>query len=127
MKHMAKRIMIVDDEPAIRRVVMKVLEFEGFRVTGASDGPETLEKLRDEEEVNLALIDIFMPRMDGRNLIEKIREDPELRDLRVAILTVATVEELGMNRLRELGVLDIIQKPFSNGDLVQRVKRILAQ
>ena len=123
---MAKQIMIVDDEFDIRLMVKKVLEVRGFEVVEASGGPEALERLR-KERPDLVLIDFFMPGMTGRDLAEKIREDPKLKGLKLAFLTVAEFGETGMEELSTLGILDYIQKPFNKDDLVQRVKRMVGE
>lgn len=123
---MAKKIMIVDDEPDVRLMVKRVLEARGFDVMDASGGREALEKLR-KEWVDLVLIDFFMPEMTGRDLAEAIRKDTKLKDLNLAFITVATFREFGEAELRKLGALDYIQKPFDKYDLVQRVKRMVGE
>lgn len=123
---MQKRVMIVDDEPPIREATKFILEAEGFEVLTAPDGPEALDELR-KENVDLVLIDFFMPKMTGRDLADKIRANPELKDLKLAFLTVASFGEVGRDDLRKLGVLDYIQKPFDNEDLVRRVKKMVGK
>ena len=123
---MPKKIMIVDDEPSICEAVKMTLEAEGFKVLTALSGSECLDKLRNEQ-VDLALIDFFMPETNGRELCEKIRKDPRLMSLKVAFLTVAQFGEAGKEKLRKLNVADCIMKPFDNKDLVRRVKRIVGR
>lgn len=119
-----KRIMIVDDEPSLRKSVRFLLEANGFEVLEASSGPQALELLR-KEPVDLVLIDFLMPEMSGRELAEKIRGDPNLRNLNLVFLTVATLGEIGKKQLRKLNVLDCISKPFDNKDLLSRISSIL--
>ncbi|KXA92874.1 hypothetical protein AKJ66_03345 [candidate division MSBL1 archaeon SCGC-AAA259E22] len=121
---MEGRIMVVDDVPGVLKLTKRVLESEGFQVITADSGQKALKKLR-KKEVDLALIDVFMPKMDGRELIEKIRDDPSLKDLRIALLTIAKSWEVEKDKLEELGVQDFIQKPFDNKDLIQRVRNLL--
>lgn len=123
---MAKRIMVVDDEPEVCEAIKAVLEAEGFEVISTLSGPEYLKKLQ-EEKVDLALIDFFMPEMSGRELCERIRKDPKLKDLKAAFLTAAKFGDVGMEKLRELNALDYIQKPFDNVDLVKRVERMVGE
>ncbi len=123
---MAKKIMIVDDEANVCKTVKLILEGEGFGVVTASSGPEALKKL-GEEKVDLALLDFLMPEMSGRVLAEEIRKDPELKDLKLAFITVATFGETGMDELQELDILDHILKPFDSEDLVKRVKRMVGE
>jgi CheY-like chemotaxis protein len=116
--------MVVDDEFEVCEAIKAVLEDEGFEVISASSGPECLEKLQ-KEKVDLVLIDFFMPEMSGRELCERIRKDPKLKDLKAAFLTAAKFGDVGIEKLRELEALDYIQKPFNNVDLVRRVKRMV--
>lgn len=122
---MPKRIMVVDDEPSICEAVKLILEAEGFKVLTALSGPECLDKL-ENEQVDLVLLDFFMPGMNGREVCTKIRKDPRLASLKVAFLTVAQFGGIGKEKLRKLDVADYITKPFDNEDLVRRVKRIVS-
>jgi len=68
---------------------------------------------------------MMMPGMSGREVCEKIRENPETKDLKVAFLTVAKFSETGKDVLKKMNVLDYITKPFENEDLVERVKKLV--
>ena len=119
-------IMVVDDEPDIAELVKRTLEEKGHKVVTALSGVEAMEQL-GKERVDLALIDFFMPEMSGRDLVDKIRADPQLKDLKLAFLTAAAFGEEGKEELRKLGALDYIQKPFDNEDLDQRVRKIAGE
>jgi CheY-like chemotaxis protein len=121
-----KKIMVVDDEADLCETLKLLLEGKGFKVLTALSGPEALRKLK-KERVDLVLIDFLMPEMSGRELAEAIRKDPALRDLKLAFLTVATFGEIGTATLREFNILDYIQKPFDNEDLVRRVKKMVGE
>ena len=121
---MVKRIMVVDDEPDTCKLLERLLETKGFEVITASSGAECLTKLQNEK-VDLLLIDFFMPRMSGRELLEEIRKDRKLKNQKAAFITAATFGEAGMKKLRELKALDYIQKPFDNDDLVTRIKQMI--
>jgi CheY-like chemotaxis protein len=123
---MAKKVMIVDDEPDLCETVKLLLEGEGFKVVTALSGAEALQKLR-KERVDLVLIDYLMPEMSGVGLANKIREDPELKGLKLAFLTVVAFSEKGKQEMRRLKILDHIQKPFDNVDLVRRVRRMVGK
>jgi two-component system phosphate regulon response regulator PhoB len=118
--------MVVDDEADLCETLKLLLEGKGFKVLTALSGPEALRKLR-KEQVDLVLIDFLMPGMSGRELAEAIRKDPALRDLKLAFLTVASFGEVGTATLREFNILDYIQKPFDNEDLVRRVKKMVGE
>jgi CheY-like chemotaxis protein len=116
--------MIVDDEPYIIQSLKKVLEKEGFNVVGAESGSECLRKLQ-KEPADLILMDFFMPEMDGRMVIEKIRETPKLKDTKIAFLTSAAFGERGMEVLKELNILDYFTKPIDIDDFTSRIKNML--
>lgn len=121
---MTKKIMVVDDEENLLELVKTIFEKEGFEVISASNGKECLEKLK-EVKPDLILMDMMMPGMSGRETTEKIRENPETKNLKIVFLTVARFSEVGKNMLKKLNVLDYITKPFDNEDLVCRVKKLL--
>ena len=116
--------MAVDDEPDIIESVKAILGRDGHIVIGANGGDECLEKL-EKEQVDLILMDFFMPGMDGRLVIEKIREIPELRDVNIAFLTSADFGKRGMEIMGELGISDYITKPIKINEFTPRIKKIL--
>lgn len=122
---MPKKIMVVDDDLYIRKAVKMTLESEGYDVVTASSGEECLEKLK-KEKADLVLTDVFMPGMSGIRLCEIIRKDDKLKSLKIAFVTVATFSKMTEIGLEGLNILDYIQKPFDNKDLVKRVKRIVS-
>jgi CheY-like chemotaxis protein len=119
-----KKIMVVDDEESLIELVKAVLEQEGYEIITAMDGEEALDKLKTMRP-DLILLDMMMPGMSGREVCEKIRENPKTRNLKVAFLTVAKFSEAGKGVLGKMNVLDYITKPFDNEDLVRRVKKIV--
>jgi len=122
---MSGTIMVVDDEAPISKVVIDILTPEGFKVISASGGEEALDKLKTEK-VDMMLIDFFMPGMSGRELAEKIRADPILKDMKIGFVTAASFSESGSKEFEKLNILDYIKKPFDNKDLVERVKKMLS-
>ena len=116
--------MIVDDEQDVIESIKILLAGEGYEVIGAESGDECLKKL-EKEPVDLILMDFFMPKMDGRMVIEKIRENPRLKDTKIAFLTSATFRKKGMETVEELNVLDCITKPIDIDDFTSRIKKIL--
>ncbi len=122
---MAKKVLVVDDEPSILNAVGIALAGEGLEVECASNAVEALEKM-EQTFYDLVIIDVFMPEMSGVQLCEKICADENLKKSKLMVLTVAKFSETGLNDLKEMGVLEYIRKPFKNRDLVQRVKALLA-
>jgi DNA-binding response OmpR family regulator len=113
-------ILIVDDEPRLRDVMRMNLEIEGYRIIEAGTGYEALELLRDELP-DLIVLDIMMPEMDGYTALRHIRETSTVP---VIMLTVRNDEQ---DRIRglDLGADDYMNKPFSNPELLSRIKAVL--
>jgi two-component system, OmpR family, alkaline phosphatase synthesis response regulator PhoP len=120
------RILIIDDEDDIRLAVRTLLEMNGYEVLEANGGRSGLAKLQ-KEKVDLVLCDFFMPGMNGRQVLESIRADLKLKNIKVILLTVATFGKEGEDKLKELKVADYIRKPFENKDLLARIKKILGK
>jgi two-component system, OmpR family, KDP operon response regulator KdpE len=115
-----KLILVVDDESRMVRFVRMNLELEGFRVSEAGSGMEALEKVRDELP-DLVLLDVMMPKMDGFETLERIRE---ISNVPVIMLTVKGDEEDRIHGL-ELGADDYVTKPFSPRELASRIRAVL--
>jgi len=115
-----KTILVVDDEPRIIEAVSMNLELEGYQVSGAGNGYETLQKLA-EDLPDLIILDVMMPEMDGFETLRKIRE---VSTVPVIMLTVRG-EEIDKVKGLDLGADDYITKPFSPKELVSRVKAAL--
>ena len=121
---MAKKVLVVDDEENIRLLVKGLLEDWGYEVSMAKDGKGCLAKLK-KKKFNLVLMDFFMPLMSGREVVERIRKNPKLKNTKIAFLTVADFRVEGIEALERLKILDYITKPFSNEDLKKRIKKII--
>jgi len=121
---MTKKILVVDDEEDIRMLLERLLENEGYDVSLAGEGKEALAILK-KEKVDLALLDFFMPGMSGRELAELIRKDIEIKDTKLAILTVDEFSLVEKEEMKMLNISDYIQEPFDNEDLRQRIKNII--
>jgi two-component system KDP operon response regulator KdpE len=117
---MSKQILIVDDEPRMRRFVRMNLELEGLRVSEASDGLEAVRKVR-EELPNLVVLDVEMPHLDGFETLAEIRRTSPVP---VIMLTVRGEEDERIKGL-DLGADDYITKPFSARELVSRINAVL--
>ncbi|RME85757.1 MAG: DNA-binding response regulator [Caldilineae bacterium] len=115
-----KLILVVDDEPRMIKFVQFNLELDGFRVIGAANGLEAVEKVRDELP-DLVILDVMMPHMDGFEALQKIRE---FSDVPVIMLTVKDEEE-DKHTAFSAGADDYLTKPFSPRELGDRVKAVL--
>lgn len=113
-------VQIVDDDPAIVRLVRRYLELEGFQVIVAWDGRTALDQL-DREAPNLVLLDIGLPEVDGLEVCRRIRSNS---DVPVIMLTARGREEEVIEGF-DAGADDYLAKPFSAGVLLARVKAVL--
>jgi len=115
-----RRILVVDDEPRMTRFIRMNLDLEGFSVHEAFDGKEALDRVR-EVLPDLVILDVMMPKMDGFQTLQMMRE---VSSVPVIMLTARTSEDDRVRGL-ELGADDYITKPFSPRELVSRVKAVL--
>ena len=114
---MDKKILIVDDEKNIRDIIIYNLKKEGYQILQAADGEEGV-RLAMEEEPDLILLDIMMPKMDGYDACKKIRET---KNTPIIMLT-ARAEEVDKVLGLEFGADDYVTKPFGVRELMARVK-----
>ncbi len=118
---MAQRILVVDDEEPIRDLVASYLRDDGFLVEQVEDGQRAVERIQRSGDIDLILLDIRMPGMDG---IEALREIRRLSDTYVIMLTAAAEETDRLIGL-SVGADDYVTKPFSPREVVARVKAVL--
>lgn len=114
-----KKILLVDDEKDILEFLKYNLEKEGFAVITACDGEEAIARLN--ENPDLAILDIMMPKLNGFEVCERIRKNKKTALLPVIFLTAKSAEQDEIKGL-ELGANDFIQKPISPMKLIARVK-----
>ena len=119
------RILAVDDEPSIVRLIQVSLTREGHDVITASDGREALAKA-EAERPDLILMDVMMPYVDGFEAIRLLKEKAETRDIPVILLT-AKRHDADMIRGIESGAASYLTKPFSPNALVALVSEILGE
>ena len=120
---MAKRtIIVVDDEPMIVKVVKDIFKEEGYKVITALSGQEALEKL-DKTKVDLILLDIMMPGMDGWDTCAKIKDNKKTENIPIIFLT-AKADPISRS-MGGLASTDYITKPFGIKDLKDRVDSVI--
>jgi diguanylate cyclase (GGDEF)-like protein len=122
---MNRRILIVEDDPAIRMLVKAVLEGEGHEVVEVSDGPSALPAAQ-ESRPDLVLLDIGLPGLDGFGVLGQLKDDADLRDVPVVMVTAWGDPELVAKAL-DRGAHDYVRKPFDVDDLRQRVTAALVR
>ena len=116
-------VLVVDDEPHIRKIIKLKLAPLGIETVEARDGLEAWEKLSSVRPA-LVILDIMMPKLDGISFLKRARETEEWKRLPVIIVSAVRDEE-ERNRALSLGALDVLWKPFSISDLVAKVRRCI--
>lgn len=118
------RILVVDDEPDVLKLLHLILERAGFEVTLAADGEQALRCLA-EERYDLVLCDVLMPGLDGYGVLAAVRGDARTRDLPVLMLS-AKVQPQDIQRALEAGADGYVIKPFQHQQLLTEVRRCIA-
>ncbi len=121
---MAKRVLLCDDEIHILRAAEFKLKRGGYDVQIASDGEEGWSAIQAQKP-DLLVTDCQMPRLSGIALVERVRANPETKDLPVLMLTGKGYELSHEELAERLGVLSVIAKPFSPRELLQTVDSLL--
>ncbi len=116
-------ILVVDDEQDLLDLIEYNLQQEGFDVLKAEDGVEGIEMAR-EHNPNLVLLDIMMPKMDGMEVVERMRDDSDLKRIPIIFLTARGDEKTEVEGL-DKGGDDYITKPISTTKLISRIKAVL--
>ena len=116
------KILVVDDERAVRESLRRALELEGYEIELAGDGREAIERLEREAEPDAIVLDVLMPGLDGLEVCKRIR----LRGSRVPVLMLTARDEVE-NRVAGLdaGADDYVTKPFALEELLARVRALL--
>jgi twitching motility two-component system response regulator PilG len=120
---MNKKILIADDNENIREALTYLLEDEGYTLTLAKDGAETLKKVK-EVHPDILFLDIMMPEINGYDVCRTIKNDPTLKDVYVIMLT-AKGQVSEQERGKEVGADEYIVKPFSPMEILTKIKNIL--
>ncbi|MBQ2577297.1 MAG: response regulator transcription factor [Lachnospiraceae bacterium] len=118
-----EKILIVDDEDRMRKLVSDYLKRDGFQVLEAGDGEEALYIYEDQPDIALIILDVMMPRMDGYETLKNLRK---FSAVPVIMLTAKSEEEDALCGF-EAGADEFVTKPFSPKVLVARVKAIIAR
>ncbi|MEK6743896.1 MAG: response regulator [Nitrospirota bacterium] len=117
-----KKILIADDNENIRDALTYLLEDEGYELRLASDGADTLRKVR-ERKPDILFLDIMMPEINGYDVCRTIKNDPDLKSIYVIMLT-AKGQVAEQERGKEVGADEYIVKPFSPMEILARVKTL---
>lgn len=115
------KVLIADDEPALRSLLKTNLSFEGFETLTASNGEEALRVIRDEAP-DVVLLDVMMPVMDGWQVLEELSKN-ENRQTKVILVTAKATSEAQLQGW-ELGCDEYLTKPFDLDDMIERIMEV---
>jgi DNA-binding response OmpR family regulator len=119
-----RKILVVDDEPSLRLLVVGTLQASGYQLFKAENGYEALDIAR-REKPDLVLLDVVMPEMDGFEVCRRLKADPATTDAVVVMLSVLG-QEADRKKGLEAGADAYLTKPFSPAALLDKVKEIFA-
>src|SRR4030042_3479373 len=118
-------ILIVEDDPLMSRMYQKIFSFEGYQVETATDGEQGLEKARNLKPT-LILLDIMMPKMNGLQVLEKLKADPDLKKIPVIMLTNLAGAQDAETALTKGAVKYIVKSEYEPKQVTNMEKEILA-
>ena len=116
-----KQVLLVEDDDSLALLAQRTLEREKFSVQRAVDGPQALELLAQDPLPRLVLLDVMLPKLDGFEVLRRIRADARTRDLPVIMVTSFSRDE-DAARARALGANGYIVKPLMETDFLKRVR-----
>ncbi|MDD3374144.1 MAG: response regulator [Candidatus Omnitrophica bacterium] len=122
---MSKKILAVDDEPDILKVVIFRLKKEGYDIKTAINGQMALDMIA-EDRPDLILLDITLPVLNGFEVCRRIKADEHSKDIPVMFLTASTASEGFKERAAEAGAQDYMFKPFDYDELLAKIKKMLS-
>ena len=117
-----KKVLIVDDEPNVRRLSRKILS-NTFDVVEAEDGKQAIE-IAVTQQPDVILMDMMMPKMDGLTACHAIKKDPTTKSIPVIMVT-AIGFELNIRLSQQMGATGYVTKPFSSQDLLDKIAQVL--
>lgn len=123
---MSCNVLIVDDSGVLRSAIRKVVRLAGVeddRIHEASNGREALEVL-ETVWIDLVLLDLNMPVMDGEQFATELRKNPDLADVAVVVVSTEANRDR-LQRMRDLGVIEMLRKPFAPEDLHRLIPKVL--
>ena len=122
---MAKILLIIEDDPLMVRMYQKIFTLEKFEVETATNGIDGLEKVR-KVHPTLILLDIMMPKMNGLQVLDKLKADPDTKKIPVVILTNLAGEKDAETAMMKGAVKYIVKSDYEPKQVVNMVKEIIA-
>ena len=119
---MNKTILVVDDDPINRKLIVKILEKKAFNTIEANNGLEALNEVNNNKNIDLILLDILMPVMNGIEFLKQIKANPSLINIPIIVLTT---DDTKKTEVLSLGADDIIIKPLSPIALLEKISNYI--
>jgi two-component system chemotaxis response regulator CheY len=120
---MAKTILVVDDSGTVRQQVSMALKQAGFAIVEAADGQEALAAIESNRAIDMVVCDVNMPVLNGLEMVEKVKGNPEHKALPILMLTTEGQPSM-IKRAKAAGAVGWIVKPFDASQLVQTAKHL---
>ncbi len=121
---MAKKILLVDDEPDILKVVTFRLRKTGYEIITAEDGQKALDLIKAQRP-DLVLLDLNLPIIDGSEVCKQVKADDELKSIPIILLTATSSMNKIADKAKEIKADDYLIKPFDPEELLKRVKKFI--
>lgn len=121
---MAKKILIVDDEPDLLDVVTLRLRHAGYEITDAIDAESAILSLQ-KDLPDLVLLDLLLPKMQGDELCRKLKADDKFKHIPIILFTASVVRPANKKELKAMGADDCIMKPFQPEDLITKIEKYI--
>ena len=118
-----RRVLIVDDEPSIAKILRKQMEVAGFDVSVAADGEAGLTAIR-ESRPELVILDVMLPKMNGHQVCAAVKQDPGLKAIPILMLT-AKAQRQDQEEAMTCGAEAYLTKPFQLEELLEKVRGLL--
>ncbi len=122
---MTKKILIIEDDPAISRLVDYTLRHEGYEIITASNGVEGINKAH-KEAPDVIILDVMLPGMDGFEVCHRLRDEPDTASVLILMFS-AKAQEIDKNTGIKVGADDYLPKPAAPAEIVRRVSILLAK
>jgi len=120
-----KKVLVVDDSPTIRQQIGRALIDAGFEVVEATDGVDGIDKIETDRGIGIVILDINMPRMNGLEMLEKVKQHEHNGSLPVIMLTSEGQKSM-IERAKRAGAKGWIVKPFKSELLVGAVRKLIS-
>ena len=116
------KILLVDDDPVIRKLLSGILEHEGYEVAMAPDGMEAMVQIR-KDRPHVVILDVIMPEVNGYDVCRSIKFDPQLKNIPIILLT-SRDEEIDKPILKLMGI-DYLHKTCKPQELLEKIKNLM--